>query len=345
MPLTGLDIVNAITAYLSAGASPTALEAALNSEWALFSSGGVRADADLIGAGRPQVIVSYRAPDDGGTLLIIGCFSGLYVPLFQNSTGGDAPLISGLGDMTADGRPEILLNTRICAETGQCAYRPQIITWDAASGRFINLLDGLVSSDEPAATSDVDNDRVLELIVRQRNTGTRETGPLRTGVTIYDWNGARYVPSIVQFDPPRYRIQVIHEADRALKRGDAALAVSLYERARADTALQTWIQDEVAILDTYIFYRLLILYAYTDQANAAVRIYQESVERYPENTLAPVYILLMDAFWLPWQQTNNLRTACADVLEIVVTRPEAVGFLNRYGSRGPVYTEQDICPF
>ena len=62
------------------------------------------------------------------------------------------------------------------------------------------------------------DDQIAEIVLQFTNAGNATTGPLRTGMTIYDWNGAAYVQSITQLDPPRFRIQVIHEADRLLNR-------------------------------------------------------------------------------------------------------------------------------
>src|SRR5690606_14885761 len=112
-----------------------------------------------------------------------------------------------------------------------CQYQNHLITWQSQLGRFVNLIDGEIESESLPAPSDVDNDQIAEIIVRMENGGNAETGPLRTGVNIWDWNGASYVQSITQLDPPRFRIQVIHEADRLLSRLNADEAISLYQLA------------------------------------------------------------------------------------------------------------------
>jgi hypothetical protein len=54
---------------------------------------------------------------------------------------------------------------------------------------------------------------------------------------------------------------------------------------------------------------------------------------------------MIDAFWNALQVTHNLHSACVEVQAIINAWPEAVGLLNRYGSRSPVYNASDLCPF
>jgi hypothetical protein len=51
------------------------------------------------------------------------------------------------------------------------------------------------------------------------------------------------------------------------------------------------------------------------------------------------------AFWDALQVTNNLHSACLEVQDIIRARPEALSLLNRYGSRSPTYTADELCPF
>jgi hypothetical protein len=73
--------------------------------------------------------------------------------------------------------------------------------------------------------------------------------------------------------------------------------------------------------------------------------YQTALNDYPDATTAPVYVTMINTFWNGFQVTNNMHSACLEVQAIIAQRPEAVGLLNRYGSRSPSYTAQDLCPF
>lgn len=346
-PATGREMSAAIVTFLSAGGSAAALDQALRNEWgALGDTGSVRGDIDFTGEGAPEVIASYAAPDEGGTLIILSCINGLYAPLYQSNTGSAAPQIILAGDMTFDRKPEVLFSGVVCAADSpdDCAYRSQLLTWDSAEGRFISLLNRPLNSAALPSVGDPDNDSVLEVIVRQDNPGNQATGPLRTGVSIYDWDGSSYVLSIVQLDPPRFQIQVIHEADRAFARLDADQAISLYELALSDTTLRFWLNDEPFTLKSYVYYRLLLAYAYTED-DRLLPTYQAALQAFPDPATAPVYAALLSAFWNAWQLTNNLNSACLQVQALIAQRPEAVTLLNRYGSRSPVYSAQDLCPF
>ena len=115
--------------------------------------------------------------------------------------------------MNYNGIPELLFASQDC--TAACVYHTQMVTWNPERGRFINLLGGAITSDQVPTVQDIDNDQVSELIIRFDNSGDAQTGPLRTGYTVYDWNGIGYVQSVTQLNPPRFRIQVIQEADAA----------------------------------------------------------------------------------------------------------------------------------
>ncbi|MBI5668824.1 MAG: hypothetical protein HZC41_12530 [Chloroflexi bacterium] len=343
---TGQDIAPGMIEFVSDGGSVAALTALLQDEWAVLGERGqVRNDVDFIGAGAPQLVLVYDSPDGGGTLLILGCANGRYTPLYQATTGA-MPEIIAEGDMTYDGRPEMLYSHRQCSADNpdDCAYRTLLLAWSADEGRFVNLLNTTINSLEPPTVSDIDNDRVVEIVVRLTDTGSAATGPLRTGVNIYDWNGQYYALSIVQLDPPRFLIQLVHEADRAFQRSAIETSIALLEQALNDPVPRYWLDDEPTFLKSYILYRLLLLYAYTEQEDKALQTLQLSLNTFPPPD-SPVYAALIDAFWNGFQTTNNLHSACQQVQAIISARPEALGLLNRYGSRSPVYTARDLCPF
>lgn len=346
-PATGREMSADMARFLAEGGTAAALDQGLRTEWdVLGETGVVRGEADFTGEGVAEVLVSYAAPDEGGTLLIFGCLNGLYLPLYQAITGGPAPQIVQLGDMNYDSRPEILFASYECSAENpeDCAYRSQLLNWQPDDGRFVSLLNTPINGAQPPTISDVDNDNVLEVVMREDNPGTAATGPLRTGVNIYDWNGINYVLSIVQLDPPRFQIQIVHEADRAFARQETDQAITLYTLALDNPDLRFWTNDEPTTLKAYIYYRLLLAYAYTED-DKLLSTYQAAIAAFPDILNAPVYVEMINTFWNGWQVTNNLNSACREVRAIIAARPEAVSLLNRYGSRSPVYSAQDLCPF
>jgi hypothetical protein len=344
VPLTGRDMVDAIDMYLTSGGDPAALEAVLRDDWAALSSGAVRTDFDLTGEGTADIVVSLQTPDEGGMLVVFTCSDGRYTLRYQATYEGSAPQLVQVGDMNYDNLPELMFSSQRCEAADACSTTTQLITWRNDLGRFVSLLNGEIVSADAPTVEDMDADEVGEIVVRFTNPGSATTGPLRTGITIYDWNGASYVQSISQLDPPRFRIQVIHEADRALNRLNAQEAVPLYQLSLQSTSLEPWLNDEGPILQSYALYRLMLASAYVADGNT-VDAFQQIIELYPDGENAPVYVPLAMTFWNAYQVTNNLRSACQEVKEFISARPEAVDLLNRYGSRSPIYTDTTLCPF
>ena len=343
-PSNPREIDDVLLRFLNDGGSAQALEIAVRERWGILGEDGfVRGDLDLTGEGTPEIVLSYDAPQEGGTLLIFGCADGRYLTRYQTALGGDAPpMLINTGDMNVDGRPDLLFAARVCEES--CQYVSQLVTWDAPRGRFINLLSGEITSDELPTVEDLDADRVGEIVVRLSNPGTAETGPLRTGFTMYDWNGAVYTRSVTQLNPPRFRIQVVQQADAALASGNTAEAISLYELALNDPSLENWHNDDQPVLQSYTQYRLLLAYSDIEDPRR-IELHASILQAYPDPATAPVYAELAKTFWNALQVTNNLHSACLEVQDIITARPEALALLNRYGNRSPTYTAANVCPF
>jgi hypothetical protein len=165
-------------------------------------------------------------------------------------------------------------------------------------------------------------------------------------LNVYDWDGSGYPLSIVQLDPPRYRIQIVHEADRLSGLREWLRALPLYGLALQSEGsdLRYWFDDEPDILRSYILYRLAIAQIAASDPNLAQTQLQLN-SLYPDLSTAPVYATLAQTFITAFQQTADVRSACQQVRAIINTRPEALDLLNRYGTRSPRYTAQGLCPF
>jgi hypothetical protein len=346
-PAIARDINAAVIRYLSAGGNPQALQDALRSDWGVLGINGyVRADFDLTGEGVAETIVSYLAPDGGGTLMIGACVSGRVELVYDALLGGEPPQIVWTSDMTFDGAPDLLFASRVCTDEGDdtCGYRTQLITWRAALGRFVNLLGEPIASNQVPTVEDVDQDRVNELVVRLDDQGDAESGPRRTGIAVYDWNGGSYVRALVQLDPPRFRIQVVQQADAAFAAEAYDEALALYELALTSPDLRNWQADDAQFLQTYVTYRVMLVYSYLEDEQR-IELSQQLQQQFPEAASAPVYVQMTLAFWNALQVTNNLRSACAEVQTIIAARPEALAAINRYGSESPTYSAEALCPF
>lgn len=341
--ITADAIAQQIAGYLSIGGSPGEAEAGLRQRGWIGTAGGfVRSELDLTGEGRPEVLAAFRA-DDGAVLAIFTCDDGRYVTAYTAFTEG-VPQIVSTADLNYDQRPDLLFAGQTCSPEGICAYRVQVVSWSAARAAFVNLLAGPLTSATLPAVEDYDQDSVLELIVRQEEDGDAQTGPLRTGFTVYDWNGIIYTRSVVRLNPPRYRIQVIQQADAAFNEGLLNEAAGLYMLALNDTDLADWLPDDAAVLRSYALYRLLVLYAASGDPRAA-EIATAARAQYPDPAAAPVYMALLEAFWAAYSATGSASGGCAAVNVIIPERPAAVERFARYGESQPPVAAVDLCPF
>jgi hypothetical protein len=303
----------------------------------------LRSNLDLTGEGTPDVLATYLVPAEGGALLVLGCANGQYIPLYRASTGS-IPQIIHLGEMNLDNRGDILFASRECLDADNCNFRSQMLSWGPDEGQFVSILSTPILSQNLPDVIDIDNDRILEIVVRMTSTGTAQTGPLRTGVSIYDWDGTSYTRSIVQLDPPGFRIQVLQQADRDLAQGNTRNAITLYELALRDETLRNWFNDDQSVLRAYALFRHLTTYAFTEDDDL-IQAYQAIQQQFPDPANAPVYAMLANAFWNTLQSSGNLRNACVEVQGIIGLRAEALELRNRYGQQGPVYTAEQLCPF
>ena len=348
-PSAEVPLLDALLAYLNAGGDPVELGVALREEWQVLDEDGFeRTDIDLTGEGAPEIVLSMAVPNLGGLLVVLGCEDGRYITRYTFSTSDpEPPRVLLLEDANFNQRPELGFAVTACADDDPslCGYRLHLIGWQPDLGRFASLLGTAVTSDTLPQFQDIDGDRVLEIVTRMASTGTFVTGPLRTGVNIYDWDGSLYVLSIVQPEPLRFRIQVIHEAERHFVRREMQQAVSLYRLAVDSDELRTWHNAETPILRAFALYRKLLAQAEI-QGLGAFSVFEEIMAAYPDSGDAiPVYTLLARVFWETFQQTSDMSAACVAVENTIATRQDALQLINRYGTRSPSYSARDLCTF
>jgi hypothetical protein len=344
-PDSSREINETLVRFLNDGGTVQAVETTLRETWGILGeSDTLRGDLDLSGEQTPEIIMSYLAPEEGGSVVIFGCADGRYLVRYQMAVGSDeAPTLLNTSDLNLDGKPDLLFSGQVC-DGAECQYSTHLLTWSGERGRFINLLSGELNSEALPNIEDIDADRVSEIVVRLTNPGDSETGPLRTGFTVYDWNGAVYTRSVTQLNPPRFRIQVVQQADAAIAARNTEEAVALYNLALTDPSLENWHNDDQTVLQSYVQYRLLLAYSDAEDPRR-VELQASILQAYPDPAAAPVYVTLATTFWNALQVTNNLHSACLEVQDIITTRQEALTLLNRYGSRSPTYTATDVCPF
>jgi hypothetical protein len=351
-PASRVDAISTILEFLNDGGTNERLREAILSRWDAFGENGYVDSIDLTGEGTPEIILGYIAPGDVGTLLIFACQEGRYLQLYEAINDGiDPPQLITVGDINNSPPAELVFARRRCTDAETCDFQTQIIAWAYTLGRFVNLLpETLLTLDVPELR-DIDNDRVEEIVVALDNNGTAATGPLRTGVNIYDWNGQTYVLSIIQLDPPGYHIQVIIEGDKAFSQQNMADAIQFYTLALTDEDLRYWFNDGPINTISYGQFRLILAYAYLgNSAGIITTLDQMNAEFLTADTgdalsLAPVYVHMANTFVDALSNLGDLHEACLAVQSITEERPESLRFINRFGSRNPRYTALDLCPY
>lgn len=344
-------IANEIMRFLSAGGSLDRLETALRNRWAILPQNGfIRNDIDLTSEGTPDIVLGLSI-DEGGFFIALGCQDRAYrifhQQVFQQQV---APQLLFAEDMNVSRAPELMVTGRFCQNNDQnlCQYQTYVLTWSADLGRMVNLLNTPLLTDELPEIVDSDNDLVDEILIKLDYIGDINTGPLRTGRQIYDWNGTIYVLSIVELDAPDYQIQVIQEADRNFLAGRMAQAIELYQLAYTDEELRIWLRNEAPILESYILYRLMLAWASQGSPEAAIVFerlrtdFSLPIEGQPEIT---PFMTLGQAFWEAYSQNNDMSDGCEAVQTILPEAPLALSWMNRYGARNLGYVARDMCPF
>jgi hypothetical protein len=343
-----------IARYLSAGGSPTALEATLRQWGALSERGGiVQADTDLTGDGVREVIVALynpatynqEAPLNAGQLLVYGCERGGYRLLYRTTFNPAIalPELVRVGDMNTDVKSELVFFTETCSGAA-CVKEAKILSWNAIVGVFEELNSGqIVAINGRISVLDVDGDGVLELTAAINPPGTAANGPQRSMVDTWDWNGAQYLLALREEVPgARYRIHAIYDADDLLRDGQWRPAILAYDEARTSRDLLAWtIPGETEALRAYAALRIVITYARLGNARAETW-FNTLIGENPPGTPGYGFAQMGQAFMDNFRATGDSRAACAAA---IASGANVLGVLNGYGYANRAYTLNDVCPF
>jgi hypothetical protein len=344
--------------YLSAGGPPTILEAILRSWGALQEWGVVQPDTDLTGDGIAEVIVTMYDPAyyqagrlSPGQLLLFGCQSGGYRLLHSTAYNIESmlPELWRVGDMNGDIRAELVYAQKNCsgssAFTGRCAYRLEILAWNAALGIFKPLHERPVeATNGRIAIADVDSDGNLEVLVQYTPLGDPAAGPQRPMTDIWDWDGLSYVLAMTQVQKATFRIHLLHDADYLFAQRDWRNAIRLYDRVRDDGALQPWsIPNEGVVLRAYAGYRKILAQVALARRGNANTTLETLVAENPPGTPGEVYAAMGQAFMTSYNRRRDTKRACEAVLAVVQVRSDALVTLNSYGPANRKYAPAELC--
>ena len=355
-PATFNEYSAAIGQFLSSGGSSAVLEATLRNWGAITDRGGVvQADTDLTGDGVLEVIVTLRnpatyneeAPLNAGQLLVYGCDNGGYRLLYRTSFSPSVamPELVRVGDMNADVKNELVYFTETCG-SGGCVKDGKILTWNAIVGAFEELNNGqIIAINGRIGIADVDGDGVLELTAQISPPGSGATGPPRSVVDTWDWNGADY--ALARREEPqgaRYRIHAVYDADDLLRDGQWRPAILAYDGARRDTNLLSWtVAGEYEALRAYAAFRIVITYARLQ--NGRAEDWSNTLQgENPPGTPGSGFAQMGQAFMDNYRATGDTRAACAQAISAGAAT-NVLSLMNGYGYSNRSYTLNDLCPF
>ncbi len=345
----------AIGRYLSAGGSPTVLEATLRNWGAITDRGGVvQADTDITGDGVLEVIITLYnpalynedAPLNAGQLLVYGCDKGGYRLLHasQYNAGIALPEISRVGDMNADVKNELVYFTQSCNQSG-CYKDAKILTWNPVVGAFKELNNGqIIAVNGRIGIADVDDDGVLELTAQINPPGNAASGPPRSMTEIWDWNGMDYVLA-VRDEPEgsRYHIHAIYDADDVFAT-DLRQGILAYDDVRRNPNLLGWTTSgERQVLDAYAAFRIVIGFARLNSGRAETWI-NVLLNENPPGTPGHGFARMGEAFMNNYRATGDARAACAEARNAAATT-NVLSLMNSYGFNNRTYSLGDLCPF
>ncbi|MBN1966733.1 MAG: hypothetical protein JW910_18920 [Anaerolineae bacterium] len=386
-----------IADFLTAGGAPSSVEAMLRA-WGVIDDqyGLVDATHDFDSDRLLDVVVTLHYPPTSttlqppGQLLAFGCTvhnEGERAYTYQVRYGlasapgstTSMPNIIFLGDITADGQPEIVFYQEHCT-TYACFREPYIMTWSAERDGFRSLHsqfdrfyrfrdeNGQIVRGFPWAgfeLRDLTGDGPLEFIVDENEVTARQVGPHRPAVYTWTWHGIEYSEPVVVYDDSNYRIHWLWEADRYLEAGDLDAALALYNQTINNRDLIAWggptpKQDtqavETAILDAYNWYRLMLVHAaLRDNQATTYRDLLAGLTPSPVSSAIDAYASLagvfIDRFYSTTASSDPLGAACQAVQQRADDTPalqQSYLFFNDqeyFGTALGTYTIQDLCPF
>jgi hypothetical protein len=345
-----------MSVFLSNGGAPAVLEGVLREWGAITEQGGVvQADTDLTGDKLPEILINIFNPQtynpeailNAGQLFILGCDNGAYRLLYAspNNPGLALPLLHRVGDMNADVKAEVVYDRQTCTN-GLCSREGSILSWNPVLGTFQTLnSQTIIALNGRLGVVDIDSDGILELTATSNPPPSAQSGPTRSVIDVWDWTGQNYVPALRTPDEARYRVHRLQDADADFFAGNYRSAIRGYFEVRDEANLLPWtVPDELARLRAFAAYRIVLSYARNNDERSDALLATLLAEN-PEGTPGAVYAQMGEVFLRTWREGAGLNGACQNALAIAASRPEALSFLNSYGTANRSYTLVELCPF
>ncbi|MBN1285854.1 MAG: hypothetical protein JXB47_10685 [Anaerolineae bacterium] len=203
-------------------------------------TGEVSAHEDLDGDGAPEWLVWLRfdTPPHESVALALepasetpGGYTIMPVAGGWPQVAGGALLVETVSDINDDGRPEIVISTYTCRDTG-CTGELLVFGWH--SGQFTGLVQtpeggrGVPLHDTSWSIADADQDGLIELTTAAGRVDTFGWGCEWEDVAMYAWDAGAGAYTLA-YDPPDYTQS--QDPRCLMTQADAAIDAGEYERA------------------------------------------------------------------------------------------------------------------
>lgn len=306
---------------------------------------------DFTGDGLNDLAIILIDPDvvdlfPQGTLILNQCQEDHYKIIFQSTQipGWGAPEIIFSNDLNGDHVSDLLVGRQSCG-AHTCFTQLEALLWKGE--RLENRLQG-TSEDMPSPTIEVDPES-KEITVIAEGIGSVGAGPYRRFYRQWAWDEDQeaFLPSPDISLPSPYRIHALHDADQAAENGDYGEAVELYTRVIEGDELQDFMDPEIERpqLAAYASFRLMLTYLLMNDIDEAEAVYASIMTNYLADSATSDFALLSDAFWMEYQSSDDVGSACLAAISFADTHQETILDALYYGYANPSYEAADICPF
>jgi len=353
-----------LLAFFNSGGSPDALIAQLDAAGMTPGRGAPLVSLDLDGNSWLDLVIALPDPvgpqgssrppasllrprsqaGSGGSVIVLLCVGNQYAPAAPAIiVETDAlPRLHEVAKLTDDSFADLLIGWETCG-AHTCFERFEVLS---ASGEQL-LRRALVSSDDlPYPEVSRAADGTVEIIA----TGIASVGagPYRKFTRSWEWDPADQGFHLIsdRFEPPRYRIHVVFDADAAARAGDLQQAIDLYRRVSLDGSLLDWMDPatEQANLNGYSMFRTVLAYLQRDEAGDARKAYEVLLGQYPAGNVGNAYAGMAQAFWQAYTATDDLEVGCQAARDYAEAHADDVITPLYFGYANPVYTSADFCP-
>jgi hypothetical protein len=294
--------------------------------------------------GENALLLSLWQLSEGGSVLVLLCRGDSYVPSIPPSLeeAGAVPALHADAELTGDSSADLLMGWRTCG-AHTCFERFEVLS---ATGAQVtrHALDPSADLPYPEATIGADG----SLAVTATEIGSIGAGPYRRFTRTWVWDPANraFRLDFEEFEPPRYRIHVLLDADAAARLGDLQEALDLYHRVVLDDSLLDWVDPTIerANLTGYSMFRVVLTYLRMNDAGDAQKAYGILQNQYPDEAVGQAYAAMGQAFWDVYTATNDLEQGCRAARDFAESSADEVLTPLYFGYANPVYTPADVCP-